>query len=76
MLSSPGLSAPGPELVGQPLIWVSHGRDDQVLSPDQTEQVIIRSFVDAGYIVEYVPFEGGHEVPAEISAQSLDWFLG
>jgi phospholipase/carboxylesterase len=71
---SPGLSAPA-ELVGQPGIWVSHGRDDTVLSPDQTEQVIIRSLVDEGYIVEYVPFDGGHEVPSDIANQSLDWFL-
>jgi phospholipase/carboxylesterase len=73
---SPGLSRPGSEIVGQPLIWVSHGRDDQVLSPERTEQIIIGSLLDAGYLVEYVPFEGGHEVPGEIATQSLDWFLG
>jgi phospholipase/carboxylesterase len=72
---SPGLSAPA-ELVGEPRIWVSHGRDDTVLSPDRTEQVIIASLLDDGYFVEYVPFDGGHEVPGEIANQSLDWFLG
>jgi len=72
---SPGFSSPG-QLVGSPRIWVSHGRDDQVLDPDRTETVVIRFLVDAGYIVEYVPFEGGHEVPGEIANRSLDWFLG
>ena len=72
---SPGLTAPN-ELVGMPRIWVSHGRQDTVLDPDRTEQVVIRSLVDAGYLVEYVPFDGGHEVPGEIASQSLDWFLG
>ena len=72
---SPGFSAPDATVYGTPRIWVSHGRQDAVLSPERTEQVIISELLEAGYLVEYVPFEGGHEVPGEVATQALDWFL-
>jgi phospholipase/carboxylesterase len=72
---SPGLSAPADTRYGSPRIWISHGRNDPILSSLRTEEVIVPELLDAGYFVTYVPFEGGHEVPPEIGSGALDWFL-
>ena len=72
---SPGFAAPAAQRSGTPLIWISHGRSDAILSAQRTEEVIVPGLLDLGYLVTYVPFEGGHEVPAAISNEALDWFV-
>jgi predicted esterase len=72
---SPGFAAPALERYGAPRIWISHGRSDAILSSQQTEEVIVPGLLDLGYFVTYVPFEVGHEVPAAISNEALDWLL-
>jgi phospholipase/carboxylesterase len=72
---SPGLSAPAQEVFGLPRMWISHGRDDAILSSRRTEEVIVAGLIESGYLVTYVGFEGGHEVPADIATSALDWFL-
>jgi phospholipase/carboxylesterase len=72
---SPGLSAPAAEVHGSPRVWISHGRDDTVLSARRTEEVIVPSLHDLGYFVTYVGFDGGHEVPPDVATSALDWFL-
>jgi predicted esterase len=37
--------------------------------------LIVPELRNAGYDVTYREFDGGHEVPAEISEEALDWFL-
>jgi phospholipase/carboxylesterase len=73
---SPGIIQPGFQLVGKPDVWISHGYDDEIFNEAYTEQEIVGRLRRADYSVEYTPFEGGHEVPAEISDAALDWFAG
>jgi predicted esterase len=71
---SPGfLFAPDP--VGTPLVYISHGTQDQILSITVTRDSIVAGLRDAGYNVTYEEFDGAHEVPAEITESALDWFL-
>lgn len=72
---SPGfLNAPSP-LVGSPGVYVSHGTTDPVLPASRTRNQIVPILEREGYDVTYREFAGGHQVPAEISEESLDWFL-
>ncbi|MDH3270219.1 MAG: hypothetical protein OEN56_02730 [Gemmatimonadota bacterium] len=72
---SPGFSAPGPQPIGFPLIWISHGIQDPVLTEEYTRYEMVPDLRIQGYTVQYVRFEGGHEVPAAISNAALDWFV-
>ncbi len=72
---SPGFFRPSDPIVGEPLVYVSHGTRDGVLSVTTSRDSIVPSFRGAGYDVTYEEFDGGHEVPAEISESALDWFL-
>ena len=72
---SPGFYLPSTPIVGRPRVFVSHGRDDQVLSVTRSRDRIVPEFRAAGYDVMYEEFDGGHEVPAAITELALDWFL-
>ena len=67
--------APARDPAGDPRIWISHGWSDAILSPRNTEEVIVPGLQDLGYSVDFVGFDGGHEVPATVSDAALDWFL-
>jgi phospholipase/carboxylesterase len=54
-------------------VFVSHGRSDRVLSFAAAER-FQRELAEAGLAVTWVPFDGGHEVPAEVVA-ALNTFL-
>jgi phospholipase/carboxylesterase len=69
---SPGFVAPGPRQ-GRPPVYVSHGRDDRVLSIDRCSRRLVPALRAAGYEVELVEFDGGHGVPPEIARDALDW---
>lgn len=71
---SPGFSretAP----TGRPRIFVSHGTNDGVLPIAATSRTIVPALRASGYTVDYTEFSGGHEGPASITTQALDWFL-
>lgn len=72
---APGFYQPGRQLVGKPDIWIAHGYDDQVFNEDYTASEIVEELRSNDYLVDYTPFDGGHEVPAEISDAALDWFV-
>ena len=72
---SAGFARPPEGRVGRPPIFVSHGTRDSILPVRNPREVFVPTFRNEGYDVEYVEFDGGHEVPAEIAIQSLDWFL-
>ena len=72
---SPGFARPPEGRVGRPRIFVSHGTLDSILPVENAREVIVPTFRDGGYEVEYLEFEGGHEVPPEIGSRALDWFL-
>lgn len=72
---SPGHTAPTQDLIGTPRIFVSHGSQDGILFVSVTRSQIVPQLEAAGYDVEYVEFEGGHEIPQSIGTQAFDWFL-
>jgi predicted esterase len=63
------------EVRGNPRIFVSHGTDDEVLRITGASDRIVPLLRDGGLAVEYRRFPGGHEVPTEISAAAVRWFL-
>jgi phospholipase/carboxylesterase len=71
---SPGFIAPALQR-GKPRVFISHGTDDQVLPVDACSRRIVAQLKDADYEVEYVEFNGGHEIPPAIALASVDWFL-
>src|SRR5215211_6201497 len=74
MAFSPGFMAPADQR-GEPRIFISHGKGDQVLAIDRTSRRIAPQLARAGYDVQYYEFDGPHTVPPEIARQALDWFL-
>jgi len=72
---SPGFLDLVPPLNGKPRLFVSHGNEDPVLSVRVTRDSIVPELRRLGYEVTYREFDGGHNVPAEISEEALDWFL-
>jgi len=73
---SPGFYEAGQPITGRPRVFLSHGDHDRVLSYSFTSEVLVPTLRDAGYDVTFLPFEGDHGVPSEISEAALDWFLG
>lgn len=61
--------------VGKPSLFVSHGRQDPILSIDGASRVIVPDLKGHGYDVTYVEFDGGHAAPAVIINQAIDWML-
>jgi phospholipase/carboxylesterase len=72
---SPGFSDPSEPIVGTPRVFVSHGRADRVLSVRLSRDAIVPMFEMDGYDVEYLEFEGAHEMPPRVVEPALDWFL-
>jgi phospholipase/carboxylesterase len=54
-------------------VFIAHGRSDDILSFDLAQRLEQR-MRRAGLAVTWVPFEGGHEMPAEVVA-ALNGFL-
>lgn len=72
---SPGFLAPVDSVIGDPRIFVSHGEHDPVLPVALSRNRIIPRLRVAGYDVTYEEFDGGHNVPREITDRAFDWFL-
>jgi phospholipase/carboxylesterase len=72
---SPGYYAIPDPVVGTPRVFVSHGQNDTVLPFYNTASTIVPGLRDASHDVTFLEFDGGHEVPAEVSDAGLDWFL-
>lgn len=68
---SPGFVVPGIAPVGRPRIFVSHGRLDQILPVERSRDEIVPGLRARGYQVRYREFDGGHEVPAEVTGEGL-----
>jgi phospholipase/carboxylesterase len=54
-------------------VFVAHGRFDPVL-PFSGSERLQRDLAAAGHIVTWLPFDGGHEIPAEVIV-ALNRFL-
>lgn len=70
---SPGFMVPGPRH-GQPRIFISHGRNDPILPFETCGQRLATELQHDGYRVEFVPFDGVHQVPPAIAQRATDWF--
>lgn len=73
---SPGFFEAGQPLTGSPTVFVAHGRQDAILPYAYTSQALVPGLERSGYDVTFHSFDGGHQVPAEVSEAALDWFLG
>jgi phospholipase/carboxylesterase len=69
---SPGFIVEG-TAHGKPRIFVSHGTDDQILPIDRCSRPIVRSLQKRGYEVTFREFQGGHEIPASIAREGVQW---
>ena len=72
---SPGFIAPA-SVVGQPRVFVSHGTHDPILPIDACGRPIVAGLRKADYDVEYVEFDGGHEMPEQIVRTAFRWLGG
>lgn len=73
---SPGfVEKPGPGW-GRPDVFVSHGTQDRILSISRTRDQIVPWLRERGHDVLYREFIGGHEVPAAVGGEAMDWFVG
>lgn len=55
-------------------MFISHGTADEVLPIDRCSRRIVPALRQRGYDIRYDEFEGGHEVPAPITAEAMTWF--
>jgi predicted esterase len=69
---SPGFLVPS-AATGKPRIFVSHGTADPILPIDRCSRVIVPALKKRGYEVTFREFDGGHDVPAAIGTEGLDW---
>ncbi|MEY2397403.1 MAG: phospholipase/carboxylesterase [Actinomycetota bacterium] len=69
---SPGFLAPKTQ-VGTPRVFLSHGTQDSVLPIDRCGRPIAVGLHNNGYEVEYIEFNGGHEMPDPIIRASFGW---
>ena len=72
--NSPGFVING-SAHGKPKIFVSHGTADQILPIDQCSRMIVPALRGRHYDVMFKEFPGRHEIPAEIAAEGLRWFV-
>ncbi|BAZ14077.1 phospholipase/carboxylesterase [Calothrix sp. NIES-4071] len=70
---SPGFMAPASQY-GEPRIFISHGKSDNILSIDNCSRKIVPQLQRAGYDVVYQEFNGFHTVPTDIASSALEWF--
>jgi phospholipase/carboxylesterase len=70
---SPGFVAP-PARRGEPAVFMSHGRKDNLLPIDRSSRRIAPALRDAGLEVVYDEFDDGHTVPVEIACEAALWF--
>lgn len=59
---------------GKPAVYISHGIQDPVLPIDPCARRIVPQLQRQGLEVKYTEFDGGHEIPANISESAVAWF--
>jgi phospholipase/carboxylesterase len=75
MAFSPGFFVPG-EPHGKPDIFVSHGKEDEILPIDRTSRRLVPRLRDLGYPVDYHEFDGPHTVPAAMAEAAFERLAG
>jgi phospholipase/carboxylesterase len=60
---------------GKPSFFMSQGSSDIVSDPTQAGDFIDSTLTARGYAVDYVKFDGAHEVPDAIVQQAVSWMV-
>jgi len=63
------------ENAGSPPVFISHGINDGVLPIDRCSRRIVPRLQKQGYRINYLEFNGQHEIPGNITAKAVAWFL-
>lgn len=71
---SPGFSFTR-EKHGSPEVFISHGVNDGVLPIDPCGRQVNHDLQRQGLPVNYLEFDGEHEIPDSISIRAIEWFL-
>ncbi len=64
------------ERTGKPAVYISHGRQDEVLPFDRCGARIAAQLEREGYAPRFDVFDGGHTASREIRSAALAWFTG
>ena len=72
---SPGIMEPQ-RAVGKPPIFISHGKQDNVLPISVTSRVFVPRLENLGYVVTYKEFDGRHQIPDDIARAAMQWAFG
>jgi phospholipase/carboxylesterase len=73
---SPGfIAASDSPPAGHTEFFFSHGVQDPILPIEYASRRIVPELKRDGYSVTYVEFQGGHQVPPEVAAAAVTWFL-
>jgi phospholipase/carboxylesterase len=69
--------SPGFLVEGQPRgharFFISHGTADRILPIDRCSRLIVDALRTSGHQVTYREFDGGHEIPAAIAREGMEW---
>ncbi len=62
--------------VGHPRVLMLHGNADEVFIPGGCVPLLLPGLQDAGYDVQYIEFEGRHEISTEFSRRMMEFVAG
>lgn len=71
---SPGFAYPTMRKAPQ-RVFLAHGIKDRILPFINSKREIVPNLQRHGYKVDFVRFEGGHELPDDVVAQAMSFFL-
>jgi phospholipase/carboxylesterase len=60
---------------GKPLIFISHGTEDEILDFEQTSKTFVPGLRRNGYQVRFRQFDGPHTIPPEVAKEAIQWWL-
>jgi predicted esterase len=60
---------------GKPRVYISHGKEDDVLPIHPCSRRIIQELKREDLAIVYDEFDGRHELPLSISKAAVDWFM-
>lgn len=72
---SAGFIIPG-AVHGRPKVYMSHGREDNILPIDQCGRRIAAQLTRQAYVLRFDEFDGGHSASPELRERAVAWFLG
>lgn len=72
---SPGFIDQSYHFIGKPKIYITHGREDNILPISNSKEIMLPFLEDEGYEVTFREHDGGHELTSSIFDFAMDWFL-